>query len=108
MSKLREAAEYIMENGWHQGSLRGPDGKSACALGALQQVHNAQIVVDKNAEEYWADVQRLAIFLREEYGLFSPLASKIDPARVVFMFNDSEITSKEDVLLAMKKAAELD
>jgi hypothetical protein len=88
---LREAAEYIGEHGWLQGTLSSADGR-VCAIGAIQRIGGTG-----NARSYDAvDALYEYLDLPMTTGILHPVA----------IWNDEPERTAEDVILAMKCAAE--
>ncbi|MGW2207147.1 DUF6197 family protein [Streptomyces sp. NPDC001774] len=107
---LLAAAEYLTEHGWHQGQmydhplLPGPEETpAACALGAISTVTECQ----------WARAfesrYRLGQYLHAN-GLLPYTDAQIaehqlEPAALIPNWNDHPSRTKEDVILALKRAA---
>lgn len=88
---LREAAEYISEHGWTQGDLSNSEG-GVCALGALNCVAGiGNIRAHDAATALWDYLD-----LRDSLTALHPVA----------VWNDAPERTAEDVILAMKRAAE--
>lgn len=85
---FKEAAEYLEENDWIQGSyvtMAGP----RCAMGAILRAAGGDILLIKAARSY------LNIYLSEHYGYYGQVEA----------WNDEDERTKEDVILAFKELA---
>lgn len=103
---LREAAEYIGEHGWVQDDLEDDYGK-VCAIGAINRV--------THSHGYGAGADYAAA---DDFGALDALSMHIgiDPSweasqprtflHPVARWNDARGRTAEDVILAMKRAAE--
>lgn len=103
MNKIYEAIDQIQENGWTQGILYDVDG-SLCALGALQKAHgvrNAWIQGTDGFAKYLIDASKIAVEIKKE----RPDLEDEDAFATVWKFNDDPKTTREDILLMMKRAA---
>ncbi|OII61166.1 hypothetical protein BJP40_06465 [Streptomyces sp. CC53] len=105
---LRDAADYIAEHGHCKGRLESwsPDADlpAVCALGALRRTG-----LRHGIAAYGAAVGQLADHLRSrDDDPRIPYAWKrwVDSAQLIPIYNDHEATTAEDVILAMKRAAE--
>lgn len=83
----RRAADYIAEHGWMQGSFTNSEGE-VCILGALHRVTERCFSAEDLVGQY--------LFAQ---GLWSGVGS-------IAIYNDAPTTTKEDVILALKRAAE--
>lgn len=90
---LRDAAEYIGEYGWIQGDLEDQFTGSVCALGAITRA----------MRDGWNDHGALEA-LRRHLGLAPQTRDFI--LHPVARWNDEKERTAEDVILAMKRAAE--
>jgi hypothetical protein len=103
---LQAASAYISENGHNKGALYSWDGKlagqkpAACALGAIRSVLD-----DSDILNYFPAAMRLADYLKREC-LTGPDWQQQNPSALVPAWNDRWETSAEEVILALKKAAE--
>lgn len=112
---LADAAVYIAENGWHQGGSFAGESEdidfnwteiaatmpAACALGGIYFASNRYPFEDMARARC-----ALAVVI-EGTPMPDNLAGTSRASCVVAEFNDRDTTSAEDVLLMMKKAAEL-
>ncbi|MER7958608.1 hypothetical protein [Streptomyces sp. NPDC096030] len=108
---LLAAAAYLEVHGWHQGaSYAHPGAPSpgetppACALGALRlTLRSAEWV------RFQAARQRLGQYLFENRLLPFPeetvLSCELEPAHLIPSWNDQPAQTREDVILALKRAA---
>lgn len=96
---LDGAREYIEGHGWHQGDYFGEDG-SVCALGALGAARG--LTTDDLLMEAYGNGDSLAGPALDALVAASPAATPYD----LHVWNDDPNTTKEDVLLAFKRAAE--
>lgn len=90
---LFSAAEYLSENGWHQGALFAPSSSEeppACAMGALKAATTGH---------YQVEWQALTV-LRKSLGL-----TGLDPdfKDLIAVWNDAPERTAEDVILALKR-----
>ena len=90
---LREAARILMRDGWIQGALHGDNGAGHCAIGATCAAR---------------DELGLSFTLSDSAGfmLFRWLLREYGPLRGVAAWNDAPERTAEDVILALKRAAE--
>lgn len=101
---LTRAADYLDEHGWHQGSIT--DGKgSFCALGCIARVtlsENERGYLDYSAssEGQRIEYSRAAGALARHLGF----PDKFDVSR----WNDTPGRVKEDVVRALRDAADLE
>lgn len=113
---LRRAADILGEKGWCQGSLTNPDG-NVCAMGAF---HQAAYEIYPEAQEFYspADFSVMYDRMQVQSDAASAMAHVLDlPEPRYFSelgltknpipaWNDAPERSAEDVILAMKNAAQ--
>jgi len=96
---LHEAADIIRRDGWHQGSLDDGDKEhgAVCAVGAIDRAWsgNSQAMVEGNPVHY--PVARRPAIER----LMGAIGHQF-----IGTWNDAASRTVEDVLLALKQAAE--
>lgn len=106
---LRRAADYLSRNGHIQGNLyqynEGAPMPSACALGALRMVARESDGGWLQMPTYAEACHRLVEHLRNQGAIPNEYVD-IDPSALIPMWNDDPSTTAEDVILAMKMAAE--
>ncbi|MFE6846547.1 hypothetical protein [Streptomyces sp. NPDC057686] len=93
---LEDAIKVLERDGWHQGSLtagNAEQGGAVCAWGAMGRAATG------NAYCYNENVVEAADLLAHSLNLEGL------PTSAIFTWNDAKERSKEDVILAMKKAA---
>lgn len=102
---LRKASEYIAEHGHHKESFTKPDGTltpPACAMGAITIACNGQGWLSQDVctliEE--SRTQLAQHLIREGQ------SGAGEPFQVIAVWNDYKRTSAEDVILALKRAAD--
>jgi intergrase/recombinase len=102
-STLRQAAEYLSENGWTQGKLLEKiDGKqAACAMGAIRVVSGPSELASTRGEKSEAAYRLLSGYL-DEKGVLPADEAALHP---IARWNDRMERTAEDVILAMKDAA---
>jgi hypothetical protein len=88
---LLEAARVLMEDRWCQGELHSPDGEH-CVAGALGQAHYR---LRSSFGALDTACTRMRVVIRSEYGTAS-----------FPRWNDAPERTAEDVILALKRAAE--
>ncbi|MFF8831316.1 hypothetical protein [Streptomyces sp. NPDC015131] len=102
---LREAAEYIAEHGHHKGSYEhwsaGAEHPVTCALGALRRVTGDRGMM---GGRFYEAAALLGSHLERE-GLI-PRYEGVVPLSHIPIWNDAPERTAEDVILAMKRAAE--
>lgn len=86
----RRAADYIAEHGWMQGNFTNSEGE-VCILGALHRV-------TERFGFFWGAEDLVGQYLFAQ-GFWSGVGS-------IAIYNDAPTTTKEDVILALKRAAE--
>lgn len=92
---LLGAIEVLRERGWYQGDFAGPDG-SVCVVGACYQHLFGQ---PHPPARFSGDDAAVLVFA------INVLALLKEPN--IAVFNDDPSTSYEDVVLILKRAAEL-
>lgn len=111
---LRGAAEYIEKHGWTQGTLKDAQGK-VCALGAIRYATYEMngVGVGHGHPSDYVNEGRATKIVEEQQAACAALAAVISDATGVIShpleipkWNDANSTSREDVLLAFKRAAE--
>lgn len=112
---LRDAAEYLAEHGWTQDKMydyshaHNPQHPSACAMGAIEQVSDESSLARAEAQGRMANYLKAKglIVDQESYIHFvngSPLGEGIMKHPLAW-WNDMPTTTAEDVILALKDAA---
>ncbi|OII61170.1 hypothetical protein BJP40_06485 [Streptomyces sp. CC53] len=95
---LREAARIIERDGWHQGDFFRDDPKTGpvCALGALRRAIASSASGEAVSGKLYC----------EAAGLVEKAASEVIPRVVLPAWNDAPERTAEDVILALKRAAD--
>ncbi|MFD8516527.1 hypothetical protein ACFV27_36985 [Streptomyces antimycoticus] len=101
-SILTASADYIETHGWHQGSLRNPNG-AVCAMGAITTIAPPDANRQTSAAERVA-LAALARYLdlKPEPGDTSPIA--MNPGLLVSAWND-DAEDADQVITAMRHTA---
>jgi hypothetical protein len=97
---LHEAADYIEKNGWWRGSLRGPNRKQVCSLGAIlycRGLTEGDENMDEVREVAWAICEALGIQLSEPQVAVNELVQ----------WNDHAAKNKEEVVDLFRKAEKI-
>jgi hypothetical protein len=107
MIELLEPAHAWGRGAWRRGEHKAPTGYQFCLLGAAQQAYEdvyGQPAAGDEDGGLIADQLSLVALIRAKRAMNEGL----DPAVVVFTFNDAQDTRKKDVLdLLHEKQAEL-
>jgi hypothetical protein len=104
---LSRAAEFITENGWHQGYYISDEGRCVCALGAI----NAAAVECIGREATRSEIQSpdlpmnvSAVHQAAEMAL-AALVEDVYPDGVAY-WNDDDDRTQEEVVAMLRRAAE--
>ena len=92
---LREAARILMRDGWTQFRFHDPANGTHCALGAIEQAH---IELAWDEDEFVAETVLRNWLVNQGVPL--------GPSDSAAIWNDQPGVTAEDVILALKRAAE--
>jgi hypothetical protein len=101
---LADAREYLEKNGWWRGSLRGPNGRQVCGMGAVMfsqgwKEHEHLLVEDAIGRQH--TIRRILNKVLTAVGL--------DPECYEFTsWNDDVAKNKQQVLDAFAKAEKIE
>lgn len=96
---LHDAADYIEENGWWRGALRGPNGKQVCGLGGILFCRDMS-----SDEESALEVKEVCYAVMQAIGNDAPLA--VAHTELV-SWNDHEVSEKQEIIDALRKAEKI-
>lgn len=109
---LEEARIYLEVNGWWRGSLRGPNGRQTCGMGAVVYSQGWQSERHPNGVpiEHQGAVNRLLVKVLMAVGKpVSVLGERYVLATGEFTrWNDHEVKDKQAVLDAFAKAEKIE